>query len=211
MVPLEAVVAFTGRVRSQPTRVRLRIAILLGSLLVLGVAASASAFSLTFPGAGRAAHPGESRGLAVGEERTLGIPAAGGNPGETIRSRQVVVNADNQSLRYAVTSASTDDDRKGVRDILRVTIRTADHASGSAATCDRFDGSLLYDGPLGASTAGVGDARMGGQSGDRVLAAGQRETLCFEITMPIETGNEYQGATTFTTWTIAAEQEAGNP
>jgi hypothetical protein len=190
---------------------RLRIAILLGFLLVLGAAASASAFSLSFPGAGRAAHPGQAGGLTIGEERRLGIPAAGGNPGETVRSRQVVENALQQALRYAVTSASTNDDRKAVRDILRVAIRTADLASGSAATCGRFDGTLLYHGPLGAATAGVGDAQMGGQAGDRVLAAGQRETLCFEITMPIETGDEYQGATTSTTWTIAAEQVAGNP
>jgi hypothetical protein len=204
-------IAFNVHMNSRPTHIRLRIAILLGFLLVLGGAASTSAFSLSFPGAGRAAHGGDARGLTVGDQRSLDIPAAGGNPGETVTSRQVVVNDDRQTLRYALTSASGDHDRKGVRDILHVTIRTADRGSGSAATCEHFDGTLLYDGPLGATTAGFGDAAMGGHPGDRLLAPGQRETLCFEVTMPIETGNEYQGATTFTTWTIDAEQEAGNP
>ncbi len=52
---------------------------------------------------------------------------------------------------------------------------------------------------------------MGQQAGDRILGPGQRETLCIEITMPLDAGNAYQGAATSTTWTIAAEQVEGNP
>jgi hypothetical protein len=197
--------------KSRTTRLRLRIAILLGVLLLLAGAAAVSAASVTLPGAGGAGHTGGSGSLEVGARQTLGIPIGGLTPGQAERDRQVVVNGESQALRYSVSSVSADDDHLGVRDILRVTIRTADLGSGAAGTCERFDGPALYDGPLGTDAAGFGDARMGAQSGDRVLAPGATETLCFEIKMPIETGNEYQGATTATTWTVVAEQEAGNP
>lgn len=197
--------------KSRTAQLRLRIAILLGLLLLLAGAAAASAASLTVPGGGRADHHGESGSLEVGARRTLSIRSGGLTPGQVERDRQVVVNGDSQPLRYSVSSASADDDHLGVRELLRVTIRTADLGSGPAGTCDRFDGPALYDGPLGADAAGFGGAQMGAQSGDRVLAPGASETLCFEIRMPIETGNEYQGATTATTWTVVAEQEAGNP
>ena len=183
---------------------------MLGSLLVLVGAAVASAAPL-FPGAAGANQPGAAAGLHGGERHTLGIPTGNLTPGDTVRGRHVVANGASQSVRYSLSSASANDDGKSVRDIFQVTIRLADQASGAAATCEQFDGQILYDGPLGASTAGFGDAQMGGQTGDRPLASGQSETLCFEITMPGETGNEYQGATTSTAWTIATEQDAGNP
>jgi hypothetical protein len=180
------------------------------SLLVLGGAAVASAAPL-FPGA---AGPNEA-GAAVdhhgSERQTLSIPTGSLTPGDTVRGRHVVANGGSQSVRYSLSSASTNDDGKSVRDIFQVTIRLADPASGAAATCEQFDGQTLYDGPLGASTTGFGDAQMGRQAGDRPLASGQSQTLCFEITMPGKTGNEYQGATTATEWTIATEQDAGNP
>lgn len=197
--------------KTSRTRIRLRIAILVGLLLVLVGAASASAVSLTLPGAGQVAHAGEDGRLTIGERRPLSIPAGNHSPGASVRSRQVVVNDQRQTLRYALTSTSTDGDGKAIRDVVHVTIRTADLGSDAAATCDGFDGSILYDGPLGAATASFGDVEMGSQSGDRLVARGQRETLCFEIGLPLDASNEYQGATTSTTWTIVTEQEAGNP
>jgi len=186
--------------------------LLLGMALVLGVAAAASAAALTttFPAAGHAAH-GHAGGIGAGDQVTLRMPLGGLAPGQTARGRPVVANGEGRSLRYSLSSASVDADHKGVRDVLRVTIRLADPASGAAATCNAFDGVLLYRVPLGANAAGFGDARMGQQPGDRILAAGQRETICIEIGMPLDAGNAYQGAATATTWTIAAEQEDGNP
>jgi len=206
-----ASLAFTGRMRSHAPRLRLRIAVLLGLLILLVAgAAVASAASLIVP-AGGAANASGATGMHPGASRTFSLPVAGLTPGETVRGRELLVNDEAQSLRFAMRSASVDTDEKGVRDIVRVTIRTADHGTGSEGTCDRFDGPTLYDGPLGAETAGFGDVTMGGQSGDRILAPGQRETLCFEVGMPLDAGNEYQGATTSTSWTIVAEQETGNP
>jgi hypothetical protein len=205
-----ALSAFTMGVKSRQIRMRLRIAMMLGLLLLVTGAAAVSAASATFPDVGRASHTGAPVGVAAGQLWTFSIPTGGLAPGETVRSREFVVNSERMSVRYSLTSASTDDDRKGLRDVLRVTIKTADLGSASAATCQNFDGPTLYDGPLGAGTAGLGDVRMGAQPGDRLLGAGQSETLCVEIGMPLDAGNEFQGAITSTTWTIVVEQEAGN-
>jgi hypothetical protein len=88
-----------------------------------------------------------------------------------------VRNTTDESLRYALSSSTADDDGKGLRDVVRITIKTADPSSGPAASCDAFDGATLYSGRLGATSAGFGDPRIGGHAGDRVLAAGQREAL----------------------------------
>jgi hypothetical protein len=189
---------------TSPIRLGIRIALAFGMLLVFGAAAAASADSV-FPGAARAGHNGAS------DTQSLSMPTGGLTPGDTVRGRHVIANGEGQTIRYSLSSVSNDDDRKGVRNVIQATIRTADLASGDAATCEAFDGQTLYDGPLGAAAAGFGDVAMGGQAGDRVLAPGQSETLCFEITLPGATGNEYQGATTATAWTISTEQQAGNP
>jgi hypothetical protein len=197
-------------VNSRPIRLRLRIAIMLGLLLLITGAAAVSAASATLPDVGRASRTGAPSGLTAGQPWTFSVPMGGLTPGVTVRSREFVVNSENMSVRYSLTSASTDDDRKGLRDVLRVTIKTADLGSASAATCEHFDGPTLYDGSLGARTAGFGDVQMGAQPGDRLLGTGQRETLCIEIGMPLDAGNEFQGAITSTTWTIVVEQDAGN-
>ena len=57
----------------------------------------------------------------------------------------------------------------------------------------------------------IGNPASGADAGDRVIAAASSETLCFRLTLPIGTGNAYQGATTTTTFTFDAEQTANNP
>jgi hypothetical protein len=78
--------------------------------------------------------------------------------------------------------------------------------------CDAFDGtSVLAATTLGASGAGFGDVTAGDDTGDRTLAAGANETLCFRVTLPGPTGNAFQAATTTTTFTFDAEQTSNNP
>jgi len=141
----------------------------------------------------------------------VSIPIGGLAPGASTRGRQVVLNTTDGPLRYALSSSTADYDGKGLRDVVRITIRTADPSSGPAASCGSFDGATLYSGRLGATSAGFGDPRIGGHAGDRVLAAGQREALCFEIEVPLDAGNAFQGAATASIWTIAIEQIAGKP
>jgi hypothetical protein len=176
------------------------------ALLLVGGAVAVSAAPDLFVASG----PDGARGVNGSDRVTLNIPLGGLIPGAIVRGRHVVANTSGQSLRYALSSRSVSGDGSSLRDVVLVTIRTADPSSGAAATCDANEGATLYSGRLGATSAGFGDPRIGGHAGDRVLAAGQREALCFEIEMPLDAGNEFQGAVTATVWTIATEQVAGN-
>ena len=132
-------------------------------------------------------------------------------PGDSVTDDVVVENDGTAQLRYALSSSSVNVDGKGLRDALSLTIKTID-VTTPASPCDQFDGSTtLYSGPIGTTSAGFGDPTPGGDTGDRTLAAGASETLCFRVSLPAATGNGTQGATTTTTFTFDAEQTSSNP
>ncbi len=132
------------------------------------------------------------------------ITATNMMPGDVVNGSLTVSNSGTSELRYAMTSVSTDLDTKSLRDQVQLTVKTL------GTSCALFDGTTLYGGAaLGA--AGFGSIVAGQQSGDRSLGAGTSEDLCFRAALPIETGNEFQGATTMTTFTFDAEQTANNP
>lgn len=193
-------------------RTRLKIAILAGLLLVLTATAATSAAS-----AGSAVFPQTHRdgsgavNLGPGARHPLDWSLGGLTPGEAVRAREILRNDEGLAIRYALSSTSSDQDGKSVRDVLRIVIRTSDAGSSADGPCSAFDGGVLYDGPLGGDAAGFGDPRMGRQAGDRFLGPGEQETLCVEMRMPLSVDNDRQGARTSTTWTIASEQVAGNP
>ena len=186
--------------RSAARRTRWVVIILAGLSLALTGAVAVSADSELLPGTIGPADGEGVRALDLGRPLTLDIPAGTLTPGGTATTRQVIVNTALVPLRYAVASQSTDPDGKGLRDIVEVTI----------TACDDADTAPLYAGTLGSATAGFGDPGIGADPGDRVLAPGERAALCFEVTMPLDAGNDYQGATLATTWTLSAEQAAGN-
>lgn len=124
-------------------------------------------------------------------------------PGDSVDGTLAVSNDGTGALRYAMTSSATNGDAKGLRDV--VTLSVKDEGSGCAA----FDGTTLYSGAL--NGASFGDATAGDDTGDRTLAALAGETLCFRASLPIGTGNAYQGAATTATFTFEAEQTANNP
>jgi len=132
-------------------------------------------------------------------------------PGDSVTDDVVVENDGTSQLRYALSTASTNGDAKGLRDVLTLTIKTID-VTIPALPCDNFDGtSVLAATVLGANTAGFGSSAAGAQAGDRNLNAAANETLCFRVTLPSGTGNAYQNASTTTTFTFDAEQTANNP
>jgi hypothetical protein len=178
-------------------------------LLLLGGTAVVSAAQDLLPRGGLIGGPAAGPGAGGRDAITLTIPIGGLAPGASTRVHQVVENSSDGPLRFALSSSTAEHDGKGVREVVRVTIKTADRSSG-AASCDSFDGATLYSGPLGATSAGFGDPRIGGHNGDRLLPAGEREMLCFEIKMPLDAGNEFQGASASSVWTVALEQVAGN-
>jgi hypothetical protein len=178
-------------------RVAAVVAIL--GLFVMGSAAALADTEL-FPGANRPAGEAGVIALNPGASLTIDMPAAGAVPGAVSRVRHIIANTTGAALRYALKSESANADGKGLRSVLNVTI----------TACDGADPTPLYTGPLGPATAGFGDTRIGADPGDRVLEPGERATLCFETAMSPAAGNEFQGATTRTTWTIRSEQVAGN-
>jgi hypothetical protein len=184
--------------------------ILTAAALFVMTVAAASAWSARVPGAGSPANASSVDFGGTGRQ-TFELPRLALLPGETLRHRQVIENEGSQRVRYSLVSESSNKDGKAVRDILEVTIRAADPGTiGSLASCDRFDGDVLYEGALGASEARVGDPGMGANAGDRELASGASEALCIEVRLPLSADNAYQGATTSTTFVVDAEQTAGN-
>jgi spore coat-associated protein N len=130
-------------------------------------------------------------------------------PGDQVTAPITVSNAGTLQLRYAVTSVSTENTLAAQLDMTiksNVTTCTTAGFGGS--------GTVLYGpGDLG-SVAGVnviGDPAQGNQSGDRTLNASANEILCFNVTLPLSTGNTFQNLTTTATFTFQAEQTANNP
>lgn len=139
-----------------------------------------------------------SAAMMPGDVVPVGVPGA----------PVTVSNAGTGTFRYAITGASTDTDTKHLDTQLLITIRQADAGGGCAA----FTGTSLFSGvvPVGPINL-VGDPTPGAQAGDRTLAGGVNETLCFKASLPIGTLIAYQGATSTYTFTFIAEQTANNP
>ena len=128
-----------------------------------------------------------------------------GTPGAPI----TVSNTGTAQLRYAISGTSTDADNLHLNTQLVLTVRQPDGNTGSS--CTAMTGNVLFNGVV--PTTGVnmvGDPTQGFQTGDRTLDAGTSETLCFKASLPIGTGNAFQGATSDYTFTFSAEQTANN-
>ncbi len=123
-------------------------------------------------------------------------------PGDNINGTLVVSNSGTGALRYAMSSSSTNADGKNLATQMTLAVKTI------GTGCANFDGTSVYSGSLASSA--FGSATAGADPGDRSLAAGANETLCFRASLPLATGNTYQGAATTTTFTFDAEQTANN-
>lgn len=126
--------------------------------------------------------------------------ATGILPGDSGSATLAVSNNGTGTLRYAMTSTSTNADGKALRDQLQVSVK--------AGACPG-SGTTLYSGAL--NGAASGDPTQGAQTGDRNLSSGSSEDLCFAWSLATSTGDAYQNAATTATFTFAAEQTANNP
>ena len=127
-------------------------------------------------------------------------------PGDVANGTLTVQNTGTGTLRWAMTTAATNTDTKNLRDQLGLVIKTKDT---NTAGCGNFNGTQLYSGTLAAAV--VGDPAVGDQGSDRTLAGAASEVICYRATLPIATGNTFQGAATTATFTFSAEQTANNP
>jgi hypothetical protein len=128
-------------------------------------------------------------------------------PGDQVTAPIVLTNGGTLDLRYAMTSSSTNADGKGLMNQLQLQIKSG------VTTCTNAgfgaSGTQVYSGTLAA--AAFGNPAQGQQPGDRTLAAGTNESLCFNASLPLTTDNTFQNATTTATFTFSAEQVANNP
>jgi len=137
------------------------------------------------------------------------VTFAGMAPGDQVTAPLTVDNDGSLQLRYAVTSTTTEDVLAGQLDMtIKSGVTTCTNAGFGT------DGSVVYaTGDLG-STAGVnviGNPAQGAQAGDRSLNASASEVLCFNVSLPLSTGNSFQGLTTTATLSFQAEQTSNNP
>jgi len=83
---------------------------------------------------------------------------------------------------------------------LSLTVRTR-----TAKPCSELDGEVLY-GPGALSAGAFGQPGPSPQPGDRALAPGAAETLCFQVELPADTNASLQGNRATVTFTFAAVQ-----
>jgi predicted ribosomally synthesized peptide with SipW-like signal peptide len=202
----------TARRRQWRRRLLLPVALVLGLAAMTGAAFSLAFFTDRADIANNQFTTG-TVDLSAGTTTTA-ITLDAMAPGDAVTNPLTVSNDGTLALRYAVTSAATNTDNKGLKDQLVLVIKAADVTTPSNP-CDNFDGTTLYSADLdnAAPNQGrlIGDNTAGSQTGDRTLAAATSETLCFRISLPSNTGNAFQGAATTATFTFDAEQTRNNP
>jgi hypothetical protein len=130
-------------------------------------------------------------------------------PGDQVTNPITVTNDGTLDLRYAITSSATENT---LASQLQLTMKSG------VATCTNAgfgsSGTVVYGPAAVGSVAGInvlGDPAQGAQAGDRALTAGANEPLCFNVSLPLSSGNAYQGLTTTATFTFQAEQTKNNP
>jgi len=138
--------------------------------------------------------------IVLGVSPSTVFTASGIFPGASGSQDVTVSNTGTGAMRYSLTTSATNADTKNLKSVVLLTV--------SPGTC-ASPGASLYSGAV--ASAAFGDPTQGVQGGERVLAAAGSETLCFAWSLPLATGNAYQGAATTATFTFDAEQTANNP
>jgi hypothetical protein len=106
-------------------------------------------------------------------------------------------NTGTLSLLYSITSSVS-----GSADLasaLQLTIRLK-----TSNACSARDGGVLYAASL--RGAAIGDPSHGAQAGDRTLAAGNTESLCFTVLLPATATSALAGQSISATFNAIAEQ-----
>ena len=140
------------------------------------------------------------------------IQFSGMSPGDEVVAPMTVTNRGSMHLRYAMTSLTREDFLSAQLD-MTVWSETAEFDLDE--DCGLNPPAAVLYGPddLGGTT-GVeifGDPSPGTQPGDRLLAPGATERLCIRVSMPLDTGNEFQGTYTEATFSLVAEQDTNTP
>ncbi len=152
---------------------------------------------------------------AGGAELTM--PVGGLAPGGTVVAPLTVRNTGSLELRYALSmsAASTSAAGADLRDQLRLRVLEDATCTLDSVTSARELGRVpAADGAFGLpgeQVAVVGDPATGAQSGDRTLVAVTgAETLCLEVHMARDAGNDYQDTSVALSLVLDSEQTVNN-
>ncbi len=204
---------------------------LLPSILVLALSAATVAVAVT--GAVFTDSQSTSNSIATG---TVTLSVTGNDPLPWSISAMApgdvdgpvgvpVANGGSLELRYAITSTETTGTSPDLANQLDLWVWDESSESGNllgltdaAGVCEGTPSDsltfLYQQGPLGTASSTinlVGDPTQGTHGGDRVLAAGADELLCFYLELPSATDGTYEGLTTGVDITFEAEQTSSNP
>ncbi|GCE75237.1 TasA family protein [Cellulomonas biazotea] len=169
--------------------------------------------------------------LAVGPV-DFALPDEGMEPGDTVYTPVVVRNDGSLQLRYAIeyratpatsaapspTLAAPDGQpvaaaSASLATIVRLSVYRAPSCDAAGVAGAELLGRVTGTdaAPLeGDFTAIVGSPATGPQAGDRPLPAATDETLCVEVHLPLEAGNQFQGTGLALALRMQAEQVANN-
>ena len=128
------------------------------------------------------------------------VAVTGMMPGDSNTQALTIQNAGSAHLRYAMGTVATN----ALGDELRLEVREV------GTGCNNWDGADVVT-PAALDGSGFGNPASGPHAGDRVLAGGSNEILCFRVSLPIGATNASQGSSSSATFTFSAEQTANNP
>lgn len=132
-------------------------------------------------------------------------------PGDEETGELLVSNDGSMDFRYAVTSTVDAGGDETLAQQLELTVKEG------VTTCTdadfATDGTVLYSGDLGslAGLAIIGSTAQGAQAGDRTLAVGASENLCFNVLLPQTTDETFADQSATATLAFVAEQTVNNP
>lgn len=137
-------------------------------------------------------------------------------PGDSSGPLGVTVdNTGSLEFRYAVTSTTAADNLAGQ---LELWVWDESQEATADGTCDATPGNgisthLYQQGVLGSTgtTNLIGDPTQGSDAGDRTVAAGSSEHLCFFVELPLSTPDSFENQSASADFTFHAEQTSSNP
>jgi predicted ribosomally synthesized peptide with SipW-like signal peptide len=135
-------------------------------------------------------------------------------PGDSITGSVDVENDGTNPLRYSLNTTTTSVAGAGggvLNQALTIEVRPVD-ATTPVTKCNEFDGVpvLQTSEVLGASNVMFGNPSPTDGTGDVTIAPLGTHVLCVRVSLPLTTGDTYQGATAVTTFTFNAEQTENN-
>jgi predicted ribosomally synthesized peptide with SipW-like signal peptide len=185
---------------SEPRRHRRRgvLALLLG-LSVVSLGAGAMSLAL-FTDSAASSGTFASGTIDISSSPAVAFSVSAMVPGDSQTAALTLANNGTAALRYTLGTVATNT----LGDALDLTVKT------QGTSCAAFDGTTVLA-ATALDGAAFGDPAQGAQAGDRSLAAGASEVLCFRVSLSLATGNAMQAQGSNATFTFDAEQTANNP